>query len=58
MLQLRFVGTEKPPIWLVEERYIIGSGAGCHITLSGPSIRPHHAELSVRGEQVSIFPDG
>jgi pSer/pThr/pTyr-binding forkhead associated (FHA) protein len=56
MLQLRFVGTEKPPIWLVEERYIIGSGAGCHITLSEPSIKSQHAELSVMGEQVSVRP--
>lgn len=56
MLQLRFVGTEKPPIWLVEERYIIGSGAGCHITLSHPSVKSRHAELFVKGEQVSVSP--
>ena len=56
MLQLRFVGTEKPPIWLVEERYIIGSGAGSHITLFHPSVKSRHAELFVNGEQVSICP--
>ncbi len=56
MLQLRFIGTEKPPIWLVEERYIIGSGPGCHITLTHPSIKSLHAELLVNGEQVFICP--
>jgi FOG: FHA domain len=56
MLQLRFVGSEKPPVWLVEETYIIGSGAGCHIHLADPSVAAQHAELSVIDERVTIGP--
>lgn len=56
MLQLRFVGIEKPSVWLVEETYIVGSGAGCHIHLSDPSIAAQHAQLSVIGERVTIGP--
>lgn len=56
MLQLRFVGIEKPPVWLVDETYIIGAGAGCHIQLTDPSVKPRHAQLSVRDEVLSISP--
>lgn len=56
MLQLRFVDTARPPVWLVEETYILGSGSGCHIHLSGSSIKPRHAQLSVHDEKVSITP--
>lgn len=56
MLQLRFVGSEKPPVWLVEETYIIGSGAGCHIHLAHPSVAAQHAQLSVIDERVTIGP--
>lgn len=56
MLQLRFVGNEKPPVWLVEKTYIIGSGAGCHIHLADPSVAAQHAQLSVNDERVTIGP--
>jgi predicted component of type VI protein secretion system len=56
MLQLRFVGQDKPPVWLVENHYLLGSDASCNLLLTGAGIQPRHAELSVVGEQLSVTP--
>lgn len=56
MLQLRFVGQDKPPVWLVETHYVLGSDSSCSLYLSGAGILPRHAELVVSGEQLTLKP--
>jgi hypothetical protein len=56
MLQLRFVDQDKPPVWLVESHYALGSDSSCNLYLSGGGILPQHAELSVVGEQLTLTP--
>lgn len=56
MLQLRFVGQDKPPVWLVETHYVLGSDTSCSLYLTGVGILPRHAELVVSGEQLTLKP--
>jgi len=58
MLQLRFVDQDKPPVWLVENHYVLGSDSSCNLYLSGIGVLPRHAELSVAGEQLMLKPLG
>lgn len=56
MLQLRFLSQDKPPVWLVENHYVLGSDSHCNLPLAGAGVQPRHAELFVDGEQLTIVP--
>lgn len=56
MLQLRFVGQDKPPVWLVENQYVMGSDTSCNLYVAGAGVQPRHAELSVVGELLTLTP--
>lgn len=55
MLQLRFTGNTKPPMWLVAPKYTFGSHHDCDCVLTQHNIEPLHAEISVEGEVVSLI---
>jgi hypothetical protein len=56
MLQLRFVDQDKPPVWLVEKQYILGSASDCNLPLRGAGVQARHAELAVNGDQLTLTP--
>lgn len=56
MLQLRFVGISRPPVWLVKPKYTIGGAADCDIVINHDSIMAQHAELLIVDEQLSVIP--
>lgn len=54
MLQLRNATTNKPPQWLVEKKYVIGTGGDCDIKIADASVSAQHAELEINGDEVVI----
>ncbi|WP_054112719.1 FHA domain-containing protein [Marinagarivorans algicola] len=55
MLQLRFTGNTKPPMWLVAPKYTFGSHHDCDCVLTQRNIEPLHAEISVEGDVISLI---
>lgn len=45
MLKIQFKDKRRPPVWIVEKRYTIGSAAGCHLQLEDEGIDNLHARL-------------
>ena len=54
MLQLRNATTNKPPQWLVEKKYVIGTGGDCDIKIADTSVSAQHAELQINGDEVVV----
>lgn len=54
MLQLVNKKSDKGPLWLVEQKYVLGSDSRCDITIVDESVRGLHAELLVNGDDVEI----
>lgn len=54
MLQLRNKSASKGPLWLVEEKYTLGSDAGCDVKVISPGVQSQHAELRINGDDVHI----
>lgn len=50
MLQLRFKDASRKSLWLVEQRYSIGSGAECTLTIADRRLHSHHADLFLDGD--------
>ncbi|MEY4588366.1 MAG: hypothetical protein RL497_442 [Pseudomonadota bacterium] len=56
MLQLQFLNFAKPPLWLVEPTYQIGSAAQCSCVIDLPGVLPHHAQLLIDNDQAQLTP--
>ncbi|MGQ9424643.1 FHA domain-containing protein [Gilvimarinus sp. F26214L] len=54
MLKLRFTDNKHNGVWLVEPKVTIGSAAGNDLVLEDPSVAPHHAEILVRHEKLTL----
>ncbi len=54
MLQLRNKSASKGPLWLVEEKYTLGSDSACDVKVLSPGVQSQHAELRINGDQVHI----
>lgn len=46
MLKLHFKDNRRPPIWVVEKLFSIGSAADNHLMIDDKSIDPHHAKVT------------
>lgn len=56
MLQVSFTSSQRPPVWLVKQRYSMGSDRGCDIWLNDPAAGTQHAELLVNDDVVQLIP--
>lgn len=56
MLQLQFLNISKPPVWLVEAKFVIGSSATANCVLAMPGLLPEHASLLISDEAVDLIP--
>ncbi len=56
MLQIALLGTNKPPIWLVESRYRLGKAAVCDIRLPDDTLLDVHLQLHVDGDCLTLQP--
>lgn len=54
MLQLRFTNSAKPAMWLVAPKYSFGAQHDCDCVLAQAGVVPHHADIIVEGEAVSL----
>src|SRR5690606_34720136 len=45
MLKLHFKDNRRPPLWVVEKLFSIGSAPDNHLTLTESGIDPHHANI-------------
>lgn len=57
MLQVSFTSSQRPPVWLVKQRYSIGTDRSCDIWLRDPSAGNQHAELLVADDVVRLVPN-
>ncbi len=57
MLQVSFTSSQRPPVWLVKQRYSIGSDRSCDIWLRDPAAATQHAELLVNDDVVQLIPN-
>lgn len=55
MLQLINKTSDKGPLWLVQQKYVLGSDSRCDITIIDESVKPQHAELLVSGDNVELI---
>ena len=58
MLQIRYKNSDKGSMWLVESRYTFGSDSQCDILVEGGNIKPLHASIEVKGDQVVLINHG
>jgi hypothetical protein len=56
MLQLQFLNFAKPPMWLVESTYHVGSAAQCNCVIDLPGVLPQHAQLLIDNDQAQLTP--
>ncbi|HEY6529076.1 MAG TPA: FHA domain-containing protein [Cellvibrionaceae bacterium] len=56
MLQLQFLNFAKPPMWLVESTYQVGSAAQCNCVIDLPGVLPQHAQLLIDNDQAQLTP--
>lgn len=56
MLQLQFLNFAKPPMWLVESSYQLGSAPQCNCVLELPGVLPQHAQLLIDNDQAQLTP--
>lgn len=56
MLQLQFLNFAKPPMWLVESTYQVGSSAQCNCVIDLPGVLPQHAQLLIDNDQAQVTP--
>jgi pSer/pThr/pTyr-binding forkhead associated (FHA) protein len=56
MLQLQFLNFAKPPMWLVESTYHVGSSAQCNCVIDLPGVLPQHAQLLIDNDQAQLTP--
>jgi pSer/pThr/pTyr-binding forkhead associated (FHA) protein len=54
MLKLRFVNKEHGDVWLVEPSVLIGADPGCQVVLKQTGIKPRHAEIQIKGNQLVL----
>lgn len=54
MLKLQYKDQRKAAIWLVDERYSIGQDPSNDVVLTEGGVAAFHAELSVKGDEVSV----
>lgn len=56
MLQLQFLNFAKPPMWLVESSYHVGSDPHCNCVIDLPGVLPQHADLLIDNDQAQLTP--
>lgn len=54
MLKLRFVNKEHGDVWLVEPSVLIGADPACQVVLKQASIKPRHADIQIKGNQLTL----
>jgi len=58
MLKLQFKDLQRPPFWVVERLYKIGSAAHNHLVLDQEGIAPVHAHLEVSDDKTFLKDNG
>lgn len=53
MLKIGF-SDQRPPVWILEKRFVIGSAPNCHLVLDHASVNPVHARLFTDQQQVVL----
>lgn len=53
MLKIGF-SDHRPPVWILEKRFVIGSAPDCHLVLDHTSVKPVHARLFTDQQQVVL----
>lgn len=54
MFKLRFVNKEHGDVWLVEPSVLIGADAACQVMLKEDGIKPRHADIQIKGNQLTL----
>lgn len=54
MLKLRFVNKEHGDVWLVEPSVLIGADAVCQVMLKQDGVKPRHADIQIKGNQLTL----
>lgn len=54
MFKLRFVNKEHGDVWLVEPSVLIGADAACQVMLKQDGIKPRHADIQIKGNQLTL----
>jgi pSer/pThr/pTyr-binding forkhead associated (FHA) protein len=54
MFKLRFVNKEHGDVWLVEPSVLIGADAVCQVMLKQDGIKPRHADIQIKGNQLTL----
>ena len=56
MLKIQFKDKRRPPIWVVEKRYTIGSAPDNHLVIDSSTVSAHHARLHTR-DKILVLKD-
>lgn len=54
MLKIQFKDKRRPPIWVVEKRYTIGSAPDNHLVINSPGVSPYHARLHTQDKSLVL----
>ena len=54
MLKIQFKDKRRPPIWVVEKRYTIGSSPDNHLVIDSNTVSPHHARLHTQDKTLIL----